>query len=98
MEGETSHLQGNGTTAYPPDPWTDNLQSTEPDFKWCPSTSAHVELPDILFSKLVLTYHPVPYGTLSNRPQLQQHQSLPSRLVEVRNGAAANSLLRRLPG
>jgi glucan 1,3-beta-glucosidase len=42
MEAETSHWQGNGTTLYPPDPWADNLQSSDPDFKWCPSKNAQV--------------------------------------------------------
>lgn len=44
MEAETSHWQGNGTTVYPPDPWSDNLQSSDPDFKWCPASNAQVEI------------------------------------------------------
>lgn len=42
MEAETSHWQGNGTTFYPPDPWTDTLTATDPDFAWCAADDAQV--------------------------------------------------------
>ncbi|KAJ4367429.1 hypothetical protein N0V83_007011 [Neocucurbitaria cava] len=44
MEAETSHWQGNGTTVYPPVPWTDSLTASDPDFKWCSATNAQCRM------------------------------------------------------
>jgi glucan 1,3-beta-glucosidase len=42
MEAETSHWQGNGTTYYPPDPWTNALLPSDPTFSWCAANNAQV--------------------------------------------------------
>ncbi|KAH8894478.1 glycoside hydrolase family 55 protein [Thozetella sp. PMI_491] len=44
MEGETSHWQGNGTTYYPPDPWSGTLLPSDPDFKWCAPNNAQCRM------------------------------------------------------
>lgn len=44
MEGETSHWQGNGTQVFIPDPWSDSLQSSDPEFKWCAATNAQCRM------------------------------------------------------
>ena len=45
MEAETSHWQGNGTTYYPPAPWSSApLWPSDPDFSWCAPADAQCRM------------------------------------------------------